>query len=470
VSHTAPHFDWSILQPGYTPACSSDFEKASQMTGVHSYAIASVAASAAEHTRRHIAVRLLPFVFVLYITNYLDRTSVAYAAIGMSRDLGFDDRVFGLGIGIFFLSYVALQIPGAMLAQRWSARGMICATMIVSGLLTALTAIVHTPAQLYLARFLLGAAEAGFFPSVIVYLGHWYIQEDRAKATSNFMAAIPVSLVIASPLAGWILSHNWFAIEGWRWLFFLEGIPAILLGIVAFCFLTDQPGYARWLTADQRQWITGTLEKEKPLSRHSTSIGQALRSRTVLLLTTAAFLQYFIGYSVIFWLPTILKNRSGLSDAQVGLLGAVPYVVALFAMLFNGWHSDRSSERRWHAAAPLLIAATGLLCLISLPSSNVMSVLLLSVICMAMAFLPVFWAIPTEILSDSKAAVAVGTINALASLAGFAGPYAFGYLKTETGSFVAGFAVLIFCALTAGILMLLTPAAQSRSPKSVTSS
>ena len=440
------------------------------MTGVHSRAIASVEASSAEHTRRHIAVRLLPFVFLLYVINYLDRTSVAYAAIGMARDLGFDDRVFGLGIGIFFISYVALQIPGAVLAQRWSARGMICATMIVSGFLTALTAIVHTPAQLYLARFLLGAAEAGFFPAVIVYLGHWFIQEDRAKATGNFMAAIPVSLVIASPVAGWILSHNWFAIEGWRWLFFLEGIPGILLGTVAFFFLTDRPSQARWLTAEQRQWISRKLEQEKPLSRQSISIGQALRSRIVLLLTTAAFLQYFIGYSVIFWLPTILKKQSGFSDLQVGLFGAVPYVVALFAMLFNGWHSDKGRERRWHAAFPLFIGAAGFLCLINLPSSNVMTVLLLSVICVPIAFLPVFWAIPTEILTDSKAAVAVGTINALASLAGFAGPYAFGYLKTETGSFVAGFVVLMFCALAAGILMLLTPAAQSRGLKSVTSS
>ena len=438
--------------------------------GVHSHAIASVAGSSAEQTRRHIAVRLLPLVFLLYITNYLDRTSVAYAAIRMARDLGFDDRVFGLGIGIFFASYVALQIPGAVLAQRWSARGMICATMIVSGLVTSFTAIVHTPAQLYLARFLLGAAEAGFFPGVIVYLSHWFIQEDQAKATSNFMAAIPVSLVIASPVAGWILSYNWLAIEGWRWLFFLEGIPAILLGAVAFFFLTDRPSQARWLTAEQRQWISRKLEQEKPLNRQSISIGQALRSGTVLLLSCAAFLQYFIGYSVIFWLPTILKDQSGLSVAQVGLLGAVPYVVALFAMLFNGWHSDRNRERRWHAAAPLLIAATGLLCLISLPSSNVTTVLLLSVICMAMAFLPVFWAIPTEILSDSKAAVSVGTINALASLAGFAGPYAFGYLSVETGSFVAGFVVLMLCAVAAGILMLLTPAAQSRGPKSVTSS
>src|SRR5437667_10479742 len=206
-----------------------------------SRSIALAAVDVADRTRHHIALRLLPFLFILYITNYLDRTNVAYAALGMSRELGFSDRVFGMGAGIFFISYVALQIPGALLVERWSARRMISATMIAWGSLTALTALVHTPGQLYLARFVLGAAEAGFFPGVIVYLSHWFIHEDRAKATSNFMAAIPVSLVIASPLGGWILALNWFTIEGWRWLFFLEGIPAILLGIVAFCFLTDRP-------------------------------------------------------------------------------------------------------------------------------------------------------------------------------------------------------------------------------------
>src|SRR6266498_3953059 len=222
-----------------------------------------IPAPSADHARHYTALRLLPFLFVLYITNYLDRTSVAYAAIGMARDLGFNDRVFGMGIGIFFLSYVALQIPAALLVERWSARGMISATMIVWGSLTALTALVHTPAQLYLARFLLGAAEAGLFPGVIVYLSHWFIQEDRAKATSNFMAAIPVSLIIGSPIAGWILSHDWFMIEGWRWLFFLEGVPAILLGVVAFFFLSDWPPQARWLTTEQRQWISRTLEQEQ---------------------------------------------------------------------------------------------------------------------------------------------------------------------------------------------------------------
>jgi len=440
------------------------------MTRSFAYRTRSVPPASAEHTRRHIAVRLLPFVFLLYIINYLDRTSVAYAALGMARDLGFDDRVLGLGIGIFFLSYVPLQIPGAVLAERWSARAVICATMIVSGSLTALTAVVHTPTQLYLARLLLGAAEAGFFPAVIVYLSHWFIQADRAKATSNFMAAIPVSLIIGSPVAGWILSHNWFMIEGWRWLFFLEGVPSILLGIVAFFFLTDWPPQACWLTIEQRQWISRTLEEEKAPGRQSISIGQAFRSRTVLLLASAAFLQYFVGYSVIFWLPTILKDQSGFSDLQVGLFGAIPYVVALFAMLFNGWHSDKDRERRWHGAFPLFIGAAGFLCLISLPNWNVMAVSFLSLICIPMAFLPVFWAIPTEILSGSKAAVVVGTINALASVAGFAGPYAFGYLRTETGSFVAGFAVLMFCAAATGIFVLFTPTGGPRASESIKSS
>lgn len=202
---------------------------------------APVAVESAAHTRHLIAVRLLPFLFILYITNYFDRTSIAYAAIGMTRDLGFSDRVFGLGSGIFFVSYVALQAPGALLVERWSARRMISITMIVWGSLTALTGLVHTPGQLYAARILLGAAEAGFFPGVIVYLSHWFIREDRAKATSNFMGAIPLSFVIASPIAGWILGHSWRGFAGWRWLFFLEGTPAILLGTVAYFYLTDFP-------------------------------------------------------------------------------------------------------------------------------------------------------------------------------------------------------------------------------------
>ena len=425
--------------------------------GIASGATAPRAFEAANPARRHIAVRLLPFLFILYITNYLDRTSVAYAAIGMSRDLGFSDRVFGMGAGIFFISYVALQIPGALLVERWSARRMISATMIAWGSLTALTAMVHTPGQLYIARFVLGAAEAGFFPGVIVYLSHWFIPEDRAKATSNFMAAIPLSFVIGSPIAGWILGHTWFAVEGWRWLFVLEGLPAILLGAVAFFFLTDWPGEATWLTPEHRQWIEQKLQEEKHIAVQAIKVGEALKSRTILLLAAVTFLNYFVFYSFAFWFPTILKRQSGFSDLRVGVLGAIPYLAAFVVMQVNGWHSDRHRERHWHSAVPMFIAAMGLLGLVTQPRSIALSVALFSMACISASYLPTFWAIPTEILSRSAAAAAVGMINALGSIAGFAGPYVFGYLHTRTGSFSYGLALMMVIALAGGLLILFTP-------------
>ncbi|HYM12335.1 MAG TPA: MFS transporter [Bryobacterales bacterium] len=423
----------------------------------------TAAVQVAAHARHRIALRLLPFLFVLYIINYLDRTSVAYAALGMSRDLGFSDRVIGLGAGIFFISYVALQIPGALLVEVWSARRSIAAILIAWGSLTALTAWVRTPGQLYLARFVLGAAEAGFFPGVIVYLSHWFIQEDRAKATSNFMAAIPLSLVIGSPLAGWILGHPWLGVEGWRWLFILEGLPAILLGSIAFFYLTDWPRQAGWLAPDGRQWIKQTLEEERPAGTRSITALQALRSPAILTLASVAFLDYFMYYCVIFWLPTILKRQSGLSDVKVGLLGAVPYAAGFVAMLINGWHSDRTGERRWHAAVPLFIATVGIAGLLTQPASIPVTVALFAMASLgATAFLPVFWAIPTEILSASAAAAGVGMVNAVGSVAGFAGPYTFGYLHTRTGSSTLGLALMMLTALAGGLLVLLTPRAPHR--------
>ena len=402
-------------------------------------------------------MRLLPFVFVLYVTNYLDRTSAAYAGLGMSRDLGFSDVQFGFGNGIFFLSYVALQIPGALLVERWSARRMISATMIAWGFLTSLTSLVHSPAQFYLARFALGAAEAGFFPGVVVYLTHWFVRADRCKATSNFMAAIPLSFIIGSPLAGWILGHGWFHIQGWRWLFVLEGLPAIVFGVIAFFFLTDWPREAHWLAPEQREWIGQKLEEEKPAGVHAVSSWQALLSPMVLVLAGLTFLQYFAAYAFLFWMPTMLKRQSGFSDARVGLIGAIPYIVLFIAMLFNGWHSDRSGERHWHAAVPLFISATGLFALVTRPHSMVLTIALFSIVAINTAYLPIFWAIPTEFLSASAAAASVGAINAVGSIGGFAGPYAFGYMVHRTGSFAVGMAVLAVSSVTAGLLILWSP-------------
>ncbi|MGO9123600.1 MAG: MFS transporter [Terriglobales bacterium] len=413
----------------------------------------------ATHTRRQIAVRLLPFLFVLYVTNYLDRTNLAYAALEMSHDLGFSDRVFGLGAGIFFASYVALQIPGALLVELWSARRCITVIMVAWGSLTVLTGLIHNAGQLYLARLVLGAAEAGFFPGVVVYLSHWFIREDRAKATSNFMAAIPLSFVIGSPVAGWILGHHWLGLEGWRWLFALEGLPAVLLGVVAFFYLTDWPVQASWLHPQQRDWITQTLQEEKPADVGRVSMWRALASRPVLLLAAAAFFEYFVFYTVAFWLPTILKRLSGLSNARIGLLGTLPYLVCLAAMLINGWHSDRQGERRLHSAIPLFIGAIALLGLLTLPGSLWLTMSLFSMLCVVQSFQAPFWALPTEILGESAAATAVGFINAVASVAGFAGPYLFGYLNTRTGNFSAGLTVMLICCLGSGFLLLGAPEA-----------
>jgi ACS family tartrate transporter-like MFS transporter len=414
------------------------------------------AAALADRTRHHIAVRLLPFLFVLYIVNYVDRTNLAYAALGMTRDLGFSDRVFGLGAGIFFISYVAGQIPGALLVERWSARRMVSASMIAWGSLTMLTALVHASRQLYLLRFLLGAAEAGFFPGVIVYLSHWFTHADRAKAASNFMGAIPLSSVLGSPLAGWILGRAWLGQQGWRWLFVVEGLPAILLGAVAFFFLTDWPGEATWLAPEQRQWIELELQQEKPV-RQAITVRQALRSRAILLLASLTFLNYFVLYSFAFWFPTMLKRQSGLSDMQVGLLGAVPFLATFIAMQVNGWHSDQDRERRWHSSVPLFIAAIGSLGLINQPRSISLSVVLFTMVCMAYAYLPIFWTIPAETLSQSVAAAAVGIINSVGSVAGFAGPYALGYLYTRTGTFSIGLTLMMVAALAGGLLILRVP-------------
>lgn len=419
------------------------------------------AADAGGRTRQQVMVRLLPFLFLLYIANYIDRTSIAYAALGMTGDLGLSDREFGLAAGLFFFGYIPLQIPGALLVEHWSARRVIAAGMVAWGSCTMLTGLAHSASQLYLARVALGAAEAGFFPGVIVYLTHWFSREDRAKSAAYFTAAIPLSQAMASPLAGWIVGHSWAGMEGWRWLFILEGLPAVLLGAIGYFFLTDRPCQARWLSASQREWLEERrLLEEAPLATSRPRIAQAIGSPIVLLLAAAGLLSYFVGYGFLFWFPTLLKRQTSLPDALIGVIGAIPHVALFLAMLVNGWHSDRLMERRWHAAIPCFFAATGALVLTSGFGSVVSLVLLFTMVALITANLPVFWAIPTTLLTSSAAAAAVGFINGFASLAGFAGPYLLGYLSTRTGSFVAGMGALCAVAIAAGLLVLCVPKAR----------
>jgi D-galactonate transporter len=420
----------------------------------------------AQRARKKIAWRLLPFLFLLYIIAFLDRMNVSAAALQMPGDLGFNDKVMGLGAGVFFIGYVVLEIPGALIAERWSARRWIARIMISWGIITAVVAFIHTAREFYFARFLVGAAEAGFFPAVIVYLTHWFRYRDRAKAVAIFFAANPLSFVIGSPIAGFLLGISWLGLKGWRWLFILEGIPAIVFGVVAIYFLTDWPRQAGWLREDEREWISNELEQEKLAKQkaRSYSIWQALSQRDIILLTLCYFCATTGGYGIGFWLPTILKRLSGQSDVRVSLLAALPYVVGFLAQQLNGWHSDKTRERRWHAAVPIFLSGVTLLLAVFFGSNMAFAVILFSLVCCGyFSFHPGFWAVPTAFLSESAAAASIGLINSLGNLGGFVGPLVMGYLVHRTHSFNAGLLYLVGNLCMAGILMLAVGSGKPRS-------
>jgi ACS family tartrate transporter-like MFS transporter len=411
--------------------------------------------------RKRIAWRLLPFLFLLYIANYLDRTNIAYATLGMKGDLRLSDEIFGTASGIFFIGYFALQVPGALLVERWSARWLLSSTLIAWGALTSLTAFVHTPLQLYGARFLLGAAEAGFFPGVIVYLSHWFTAEDRGKAISRFMAAIPIGFMIGGPIAGSILGVHWLNIPGWRWLFLGEGAPAIILGIATILYLPDRPGEARWLAADEREWITARLagERAAKASMKRMSVWQALRHPAVLVLTAALFCTYTGGYAFWLFFPTILQRLTGWTDVRlIGWVGAIPFALATIALLVAGWSSDRMRERRWHFAIPQLSAALALALWFVFPHANALLVIICCVIASGtIAYFPAFFTLPSEFLTSAAAAAAIGFINCTGSIGGFFGPKLFGNLSQRTGSFTSGFVMMIGCWILGSLLVLVCP-------------
>ena len=424
---------------------------------VESGLAAAAEAEVAQRARRRIGRRLLPFLFLLYVVAFLDRMNVGAAALQMPRDLGFSDRVVGLGAGVFFLGYLLLEIPGALIVERWSARRWIARIMISWGVMTAFMAFIRTAHQFYLVRFLVGAAEAGFLPGVIVYLTHWFPYQDRAKAVAFFYAANPLSYVIGSPLAGLLLGLYWLGLRGWRWLFILEGIPAIILGVITIWFLTDWPRQANWLPEDEKAWIEGELQHEKQAkqSRHSYRVWDALRHRNVLLLTLCYFCAMTGSYGIAFWLPTILKRLSGQSDLKVTLLAALPYVAAVIVQQVNGWHSDRTQERRWHAAAPVFLCGLALALAVVSRASLAWSILFFVLAGGAFyGFQPVFWAVPTRFLRDSAAAASIGLINSVGNLGGFVGPVVMGYLAGRTHSFSASLLYLVASLFLSGALML----------------
>jgi len=410
-----------------------------------------------QRARRRIAYRLLPFVFLLYVVNYIDRANVSFANLRMSADLGFSDRVYGLGVGMFYLTYVLFEIPGAIIVERWSARKWIARIMVSWGIVTILTGFVHTVGQFYIARFFLGAAESSFFPGMIVYLTHWFCVRDRSRAIACLYAANPAAALIGSPLAGFLLGVHWQSLAGWRWLFILEGIPAVVVGIITYFYMTDWPAQAGWLPQDERDWLVHELQAELRAKKkiRNYTIMEAFSDLRILRLIFAYFLALTGALGTIYWIPTFVKRLSGSSNQTVTSLLLIPALIGIAGMLINGWHSDRTAERHWHSAIPLVAAGLmfGLLTLFRHEVPLAIAFLLLGS-GFLYAYYPAFWAIPTMMLSEAAAAATFGLINSIGQLGGFAGNYAIGFLNDKTHSLAASFAFIALVYVAAGGLIL----------------
>ncbi len=398
---------------------------------------------------RRLTWRLVPFLFLLYIVAYLDRINVGFAALQMRPRLGFTDAVYGLGAGIFFAGYFFFQVPSNLALQRVGARRWIALLMMAWGVISASTIFVRGPRSFYLLRFLLGAAEAGFFPGVILYLKNWFPARARARTVARFMTAAPLSGVVGGPLSGALLGlHPTAVMAGWQWMFLMEGIPAVLLGGVALAYLVDRPEDAPWLAHEERTWLVETVKREPAEVTAVAGAFAALRSGRIWMLALVYFGLNTVSYGVSLWLPTLIRSLTGVSDFTVGALSAVPYIAAALAMVAVGLHSDRSGERRWHVALPAFAGALALTAAAYStsigPAILAVSMAVLGVFCM----LGPFWAMPTSLLSRTAAAAGIAFINSVGNLGGFVGPYVIGLVRTSTGQFKGGL-LLISAALAA---------------------
>jgi ACS family tartrate transporter-like MFS transporter len=402
--------------------------------------------------------RLLPFLLLLYIISWLDRVNVGFAKLQMNTDLGLSDTAYGFGAGIFFLAYAACEIPSNLLLVRFGARRWIARIMITWGLISAGMMFVQGEMSFYVLRFLLGAAEAGFLPGIIYYLGDWFPREQRANAVSWFMIGIPLSIVFGGPLSGWLLGfEGHLGLHGWQWLYLVEGLPAVLLGFVVLFFLTDKPADAKWLTPEQRHWLSDKIATEHAhaKSRHGISVGRALTHPTVWLLAWIMFCCQTGSYGLTLWVPTIVKGLADYSNSDTGWLTAIPYVAAALGMVLIGRSSDRSGERIMHLAIPTAIGALGFIATAILKSPLPAMIAITVAAVGDYSTRGPFWALPGKFLSGSSAAAGIALINAFAAIGGFVGPSVVGYLKDKTGSFESPLYLLAGILFVGSLLTLL---------------
>jgi ACS family tartrate transporter-like MFS transporter len=408
--------------------------------------MSAAVATIEQSTMRKVFWRIVPYCFGLYVISYLDRANIGYAALQMNKELALSSEAFGFAAGIFFIGYFLFEVPSNVALEKYGARIWISRILISWGIVATSSAFVQSAMQLYLLRFLLGVAEAGFFPGIIIYLTYWFRAKEQATTVALFTAAIPVSYLIGAPLSTWIMDHmTGFGLSGWRWMLLLEGGPAVIAGVVNYFVMTDRPEQAKWLTPQERDWLTEELRKDNAGRRNVQHLGiiAAITNPKVLFLSVIYFIYQVGNLGIGLWMPQIIKGMSAsLTNFQVGLIAMLPYAFATIVMVLWSRNSDRTGERQKHSAVPLLVGAVAL----ALTGLVVHPALAMGLISLALAgiyaFKSPFWSLPGLFLTRSTAAVSIAAINSIGNLGGFAGPYAIGAIKDWTGSAYGGLLLL----------------------------
>ena len=408
-------------------------------------------------TLRRVSARLLPILFLMFIAAYLDRTNVSLAALQMNQDLGLSAAVYGFGSGVFFIGYALFEVPSNLILARVGARRWMARIAVTWGVLACAMMFVRGPRSFYTVRFLLGIAEAGFFPGIIYYLSNWFPERRRARAIAGFMIAVPLSSTIGGPVGGALLSLSGrYGLAGWQWLFLAEGVPSLLLGIVAFFYLTDRPEDASWLPIEQREWLCRRLESER-LARTASSESNLVRALGRGSLWTLAVV-YLFGVSALlgttYFAPVMIRDAFGMGTTGVGLTIGALGLVGLAGILANGAHSDSTGERVFHTAVPMVIVAAGYVVAAIVPGRGALLAGFALIYLGANAFLPAFWCVPTALLEGIAAAGGIAVINSIGNLGGFFAPSLLGALKDRTGSYDGALLTLGLASVAAAIVVL----------------